>query len=612
MSDGTIWLDTKVDTRGFEKGVDRMEAKSKEGSASVLNSTMSAVEKTKQAWLEAIGGGDEDKQNRAFAAFKAAEAAAKGLGAVGKEGAKATAVTAAGAEEAAVGLSLMGTEGATAGSAIASAAAAAAKVLGIVALTGLAVAAVIAVVVVAIAALVATLIGAGIAMYKALEGVVNRLYATMDRSQAVAKEMGNIKVLFDSVKQASSAAFLPLITFALPYIQAVTNALIQMFNFLGRLLASVLGLNKAWQYVAGSTKLAEQGAKGSLAAFDQINVLQQGGPGINAGAGSFVAVDVDPAMLEKEWAKFKDWWEENVAYPINKGIFDFTADTVRRFWALVDEATAAFVGWQADMKTQFDDWAANVKPRIDKALASIADRAAEIRMKVDEAWAGIKAWWKEHVTDPIAAAFNDIKEKAGLLVGKLIIAWLALPKRVEEEVVKPLKNAFINGLNKVGAGFAALANTAGRLIVSLVNNVIRAINSMIAAAVTGINTLISLANNVGSALGLPTIPKIGGVSIPLVTNFAPVAFAPIPNLASGAVIPPNSRFAAILGDQTGGRNLEAPEELIRQIVREEGGSRAVTIKFAGSLAELVRVLRPYTDREDVRIGPSLISSGAAT
>lgn len=45
----------------------------------------------------------------------------------------------------------------------------------------------------------------------------------------------------------------------------------------------------------------------------------------------------------------------------------------------------------------------------------------------------------------------------------------------------------------------------------------------------------------------------------------------IPKLASGAVIPPNAPFYAQLGDQKHGTNLEAPEELIRKIVREESG-----------------------------------------
>lgn len=51
----------------------------------------------------------------------------------------------------------------------------------------------------------------------------------------------------------------------------------------------------------------------------------------------------------------------------------------------------------------------------------------------------------------------------------------------------------------------------------------------------------------------------------------------VPHLARGAVIPPNREFAAVLGDQTHGNNLEAPEGLIRQIVREEGGGNNAVI-----------------------------------
>ena len=43
----------------------------------------------------------------------------------------------------------------------------------------------------------------------------------------------------------------------------------------------------------------------------------------------------------------------------------------------------------------------------------------------------------------------------------------------------------------------------------------------------------------------------------------------VPALAQGAIIPPNREFMAVLGDQTSGNNIEAPENLIRQIVREE-------------------------------------------
>jgi hypothetical protein len=43
----------------------------------------------------------------------------------------------------------------------------------------------------------------------------------------------------------------------------------------------------------------------------------------------------------------------------------------------------------------------------------------------------------------------------------------------------------------------------------------------------------------------------------------------IPHLANGAVIPPNREFTAVLGDQTSGRNIETPERLLRQIMRQE-------------------------------------------
>jgi len=69
------------------------------------------------------------------------------------------------------------------------------------------------------------------------------------------------------------------------------------------------------------------------------------------------------------------------------------------------------------------------------------------------------------------------------------------------------------------------------------------------------------------------IPSTGGSTLVAAQAFAAQDFnsSPIPKLAKGAVIPPGSEFLAILGDQKSGRNLEAPESLIRQIVREESG-----------------------------------------
>lgn len=70
--------------------------------------------------------------------------------------------------------------------------------------------------------------------------------------------------------------------------------------------------------------------------------------------------------------------------------------------------------------------------------------------------------------------------------------------------------------------------------------------------------------------------KIKGIEILGKSPFGWIKTIPvpqIPKLARGAVIPPRAEFMAILGDQKNGRNLEAPEGLIRKIVREENGAK---------------------------------------
>lgn len=84
----------------------------------------------------------------------------------------------------------------------------------------------------------------------------------------------------------------------------------------------------------------------------------------------------------------------------------------------------------------------------------------------------------------------------------------------------------------------------------------------------------------------------------------------IPYLASGAVIPPNAPFTAVLGDQRNGTNLEAPEGLIRSIFREEladmiGGMSA---GFDATVAELQATRAAI---EDIQIGDTTIGRAAA-
>lgn len=160
-----------------------------------------------------------------------------------------------------------------------------------------------------------------------------------------------------------------------------------------------------------------------------------------------------------------------------------------------------------------------------------------------------------------------------------------------------LKTMF-SGLLQIGSAvFSGLMDAAGELLSWLndktggaINDVIGFINNMIAAVCNGWNKLASLLSF--------DLPGIGAIGLPRITNIPQ-----IPYLAKGAVIPPNREFLAVLGDQTHGRNLEAPEDLIRQIIREEIGNMGfgdISINFIGELAALARILTPVITREQRR------------
>lgn len=103
---------------------------------------------------------------------------------------------------------------------------------------------------------------------------------------------------------------------------------------------------------------------------------------------------------------------------------------------------------------------------------------------------------------------------------------------------------------------------------SPINMIIGIINSLISAVVFGINAVISTLNKIN--IKVPDwVPKLGGKKFGF--NIQKVSAPRIPYLATGAVIPPNAPFLAMMGDQRHGNNLEMPEALLRKVVREESG-----------------------------------------
>ena len=146
------------------------------------------------------------------------------------------------------------------------------------------------------------------------------------------------------------------------------------------------------------------------------------------------------------------------------------------------------------------------------------------------------------------------------------------------------------------------------------NGILDIVQGVIDGIVTGINAVIDAINSI--SVDIPDwVPFVGGshfgMNLGHITGFDVTQFKWVPKLAQGAVLPPNKPFVAMLGDQTRGRNLEAPEDLIRQIVREESGSQGTTIviKADGDLGALIRLLKLNIDEEDQRLGTKLVMEG---
>ena len=163
---------------------------------------------------------------------------------------------------------------------------------------------------------------------------------------------------------------------------------------------------------------------------------------------------------------------------------------------------------------------------------------------------------------------SDMKEKASTL-------WNGMKDNVKET----WENIMTIVENKVAAIRDAIVNkfTSARdrvvEIFSGIRDTIRDIlNKVIGIANSAIGTVNSAIGGIESAFtfGPWKVPTpFGSRTIGFTANFPRVPT--IPYLAKGAVIPPRSEFLAVLGDQKNGRNLEAPEDLLRQIVREETG-----------------------------------------
>ena len=241
----------------------------------------------------------------------------------------------------------------------------------------------------------------------------------------------------------------------------------------------------------------------------------------------------------------------------------------------------------------------DIRAGVDKFGETIADIIRSAGEKVKEIWNGLWLTVKligMQLWEDITQGWNDFWTNIGTALDSAAAdiqqgwndAWTAVSDFVSD----------------IWEGITDTIETA-------INGIIGLVNSMISAIVGGVNGVISVLNGFGFDVPEWAQDKLGVERVGF--NIDPITAPQIPYLAQGAVIPANHEFLAVLGDQTNGTNIEAPLATIQQALAEVmeayTGQQDITIRFAGDLAQLARVLKPYIDKEENRRGAKLVTGG---
>ena len=223
-------------------------------------------------------------------------------------------------------------------------------------------------------------------------------------------------------------------------------------------------------------------------------------------------------------------------------------------------------------------------------VAVVAGAVALIIMHWDEVkeWmAGFVEWLKSLFLTDWTTVFGS----AGQVINDFfsgVSQFFGGIKKIFSGLIDFLTGVFTGNWSKAWSGIVTIFGGFFDMIVGLaktpINAVIDLVNGMISAVESGLNWVIGGINKIGFTVP-DWVPGLGGTGWH--PNVGTVSWGRIPRLATGAVIPPQSEFLAVLGDQKRGTNIETPESLLRQIMREElqsrdsGGSR--TYRFTAQI-----------------------------
>ena len=467
--------------------------------------------------------------------------------------------------------------------------------------------------------------------------IARALAALRDWLADVVAVNGEARDAIAQLKGALLTLAQPLVQIIIPAFTALVKVLATVVSFIANIVSALFGttakesanaaksLNdqkNAYKGVGGAAKSASK----QLASFDEINKLSGEGGGGSGIIQPDFSTAANFAFLDKIADKLKKIGQDIVN--LFKDVTGFIGNVFSGDWGAALDNIINFVSHArillADLLdfvgyifgaiidtiiekcglagTPVGDMLTGIKDIVQGALGLISGILTgdleKMKQSVIQMLTGVKTfvfgiwdWFKLGLTSLLDwldgktnGRFHEIIELAKTYVSDVIDG----VKQIFGGFIDFLTGVFTLDWEKAWEGikeiFRGIWNTIVGVLEAAVNLIIK-----------GINWLISKLNS----LQIKIPDWLGGGSFGF--NIRPIAELQIPRLAKGAIIPPNREFMAVLGDQKQGTNIEAPADLIRQIVREEinnfGGGEDITIKFTGDLAQLARVLSPEITRQ---------------
>nr|DAN01901.1 MAG TPA: minor tail protein [Caudoviricetes sp.] len=228
--------------------------------------------------------------------------------------------------------------------------------------------------------------------------------------------------------------------------------------------------------------------------------------------------------------------------------------------AVTTAQTSAATGMSAASTAVKNGMAAikrNTENAMSAASKSVTDNSKDIATASKDNWDDSAS----SVSTALGTMDTDTKDIMSKVMTTIQSYWSSVlinTNQIWEAVAKKIEKELGNALTA--------AERISSEIIGTMNNVISKVNGSIGNinnALSGIERSFTFTYNYTNPITKRPGTYRSWLNLPSVNT--------VPYLATGAVIPPRSEFLAVLGDQKNGRNLEAPENLLRQIVREESG-----------------------------------------